>query len=417
MTLAYAHRGPVVIVGAGHAGGTLAGQLRQVGYSGDIHLFGSEPFLPYHRPPLSKKFTGGGLEQWLKPEEFYAEQRITVHLGEAVASIDVQRKTIRTEKHTDFSYETLVLATGATPRRLQIPGADLDGIVTLRTLSDARQLRILADGGKRLVIIGAGFVGLEVAAALRTVGNQVVVLEKEERILNRVASREFSEYLAPLHVSRGTDIRTGVEVVEIEGTDDHRVRAVRLGDGTSLTCDAVLVGVGAIPNDELAKAAGIECRGGIVVDEQSRTSVQGVFAVGDVTQRPVPGIDGRMRLESIPSAVEQAAQVAAEVAGLASHEAEVPWFWSDQFDLKLKMAGILRPGMQPVVRGSSADDKFSIFHLENGVVKVIESINTPGDFMAAKRMIRESVLVDADALGDLQIPLRVPASLAPAMRG
>jgi 3-phenylpropionate/trans-cinnamate dioxygenase ferredoxin reductase subunit len=396
---------PVVVIGGGHGGGTLVGLLRQSGHEGPIVLVGKEQWAPYHRPPLSKKFGEEELEQPIKPLAFYDEQGITMRLSEEVVSIDREAGSVRLADGEDLAYSTLVIATGAEPRRMPVPGADLDGVVVLRTLDDARVLKDGVHPDKRLVIVGAGYVGLEVAAVARSQGQQVTVLEREERVLARVASPELSEILSGHHEAQGTEILTSADVTEFRGEDGH-VTAVVLADGREIPCDLALVGIGAIPRDELAREAGIECDGGILVDECSRTSDPRILAIGDVTRRPVGTLEERVRVESIPSAMEQAKQAAHVIVGKDVPVADVPWFWSDQFDLKLKMAGLLRPGHTAVLRGDPSAGRFTVFHLEDDVIVAVESANAPKEFMAGKKFIKARQRVDAGRLADEAVGLK-----------
>ncbi|WP_329045055.1 FAD-dependent oxidoreductase [Amycolatopsis sp. NBC_01488] len=390
----------VLIIGAGHAGATLAGLLRQAGHRGPVELFGDEVDLPYHRPPLSKKFAVGELEQWLRPAEFYREQDITLRLGEHVVELDTASREVRTASGDAYDYDHLVLATGAAPRRLALSGVDLAGVVTLRTLADARILRKCVDERRALVIVGGGYIGLEVAAVARANGVDVTVLEREERVLARVASPRLSEILADHHRARGSRIVTGARLARIAG-HDGRVTAVVLEDGTEIPCEAVLIGVGAEPRDELAAAAGLRCDHGVVVDGHARTSDPHVLAIGDVTRRP-----GFVRLESIPSATEQARQAAATITGRAPVPPEVPWFWSDQFDLKLKIAGLVPAEPSTVLRGDPATGRFALFHLDGGALTAVESANSPAEFMAGKKFLASGARLDPARLADSSTPLR-----------
>jgi 3-phenylpropionate/trans-cinnamate dioxygenase ferredoxin reductase subunit len=396
----------VVVVGAGHGGGTLVGLLRQSGHQGPIVLLGAEKHYPYHRPPLSKKFLGDAVRQLLRPEEFYEDIDVDVRLGVVVDSVDTAGRKVVCSDGVVLSYESLVVATGARPRKLALRGADLPGVLSLRDLEDAYALRDClgrADGG--LVIVGGGYIGLEVAAEARSHGLPVTVLEREDRVLARVASAEFSALLATFHSSRGTDIRTAVDVTGFVAGADGRVGGVELSDGTTIACDAVLVGVGAIPNDELAIGTDIAADAGILVDAAGRTTADHVYAIGDVTRRPTG--DGHARFESIPSAVEQARQVAAAITGGGASEVEVPWFWSDQFDLKLKIAGRLGGETTAIVRGDPSTDKFAIFHVdrENTMVAA-ETANAPAFFMAGKKFITTGTPVDPFLLSDESVDLR-----------
>jgi 3-phenylpropionate/trans-cinnamate dioxygenase ferredoxin reductase subunit len=396
----------VVVVGSGHAGTTLAALLRQGGHRGEIVVFGDELDLPYHRPPLSKKFVAGDLEQWLRPADFYAEQGITLRLGERICAIDRSEHQLRGADGDLCGYDVLVLATGARPRKLPVPGSDLKGVVSLRTLDDGRTLRKYLTSDRRAVIIGGGYIGMEVAAVARANGVEVTVVEREHRILARVASAELSGLLTAYHRDRGAEIITAAHVRRLTGRDGE-VRAVVLDDGTALPCDVVLIGVGAEPCDELAVGAGLECDHGVVVDDRARTSDPAIFAIGDVTRRPVTGVDGLMRLESIPSATEQARQASAVILGAEALPGEVPWFWSDQFDLKLKIAGVVSTGRDVVRRGDPSSGRFALFHHTGGVITAVEAANAPADFMAAKNLIASRRPIDPDRLADTEVQLRL----------
>lgn len=395
------------MVGAGHAGGTLAGVLRQQGFDGTVIVVGAESDPPYHRPPLSKKFAAEDEPQWLRPLEFYSDNNIELRLSETVVRIDRAGHVVHTAGGDGIDYDTLVIATGASARSLPIPGNDLRGVVSLRTLGEAQELRDGVVRGASIAIVGGGYIGLEVAAAARAKGCDVVILEREDRVLARVASSEFSSIVTEFHRTRGTRILTEVTVSEIRGKADGSVESLVLADGTEIGCDLVLVGVGAIPNDKLARDAGIACESGITVDGASRTSDPFVLAIGDVTHRIHDRVDGRVRLESIPSAVEQARQAAAVIVGSDVLAHEVPWFWSDQFDLKMKMAGILTPGTEAVLRGDPSTEKFALFHLEpDGTLDSLETVNAAAEFMAGKKYLANRTRLDREKLVDLGTSMR-----------
>ncbi|MBY8857314.1 FAD-dependent oxidoreductase [Nocardia sp. CA2R105] len=396
----------VVIVGAGQAGGTLAGLLRQQKFPGRVLLVGAESDPPYHRPPLSKKYDGEDYLQWLRPESFYADNDIELRLADPAVGIDRAARTVSLRSGAVLPYGTLVLATGAKPRALPVPGADLPGVLALRTLTDAVALRTAVLADARLAIVGAGYVGLEVAAAARARGCEVTVVEREERVLARVASPELSRILTDSHRARGTRILTGTDVGAVLG-DGLRVRGIRLADGTEIDCDTVLVGIGAVPEDNLARDAGLECLAGVVVDAAARTSDPHILAIGDVTHRMHEGLGTLVRLESIPSATEQAKQAAAVITGTAVPPHEVPWFWSDQFDLKMKMAGVLTPGTEAVLRGDPGSGSCALFHLDSeGIPRSVETINAAADFMAGKKFIGSRTRLNRTALADPGTPLR-----------
>lgn len=398
----------VVVVGAGHAGGTLAALLRQAGYDGDIEVIGAEVHPPYHRPPLSKRFLDADRVQWLRDPGFYAEQAITLSLDESVLDVDPLARRVRTSRRRTVAYDALVLATGARPRTLTLPGLDLDGVMTLRTLDDAERLRDRVRTGP-LVVIGGGYVGLEVAGVARETGAEVTVVEREDRVLARVASPALSAILADHHRRRGTTVLLDSHVVGLDG-EGSRLKCVRLANRDSghsaIDAAVAVVGVGAVPCDALAERAGLgrARTGGVLVDDDARTSDPHIWAIGDVTVRRHR--DTAIRLESIPSAVEQAKQAAASILGERAPSAEVPWFWSDQPGLKLKIAGVLAPPYETVLRGDPATGRFSLFHHRDNRLIAAETANANADFMAAKRLLADARPVDPTALGDHTVPLR-----------
>lgn len=396
----------VVIIGAGHAGSALAATLRQVGYTGSITVIGDEPHLPYHRPPLSKKFSSPEVLQWLRPNDFYASNSIDLTLRSTVVEIDRDAAKVVLADGSEHGYGTLVLATGSSPRSLPAPGSDADGVLCLRTLEDAEALARAVAPGMRMAIIGGGYVGMEVAAVARSRDTAVTVIEREDRILARVASPELSERLTAYHRERGTEILTDASVDGIR-FESGRAVGVTLGDGTEIDCDSVLVGIGAVPNDALARAAGLACEGGVTVDELTRTSDPRILAIGDVAVRPLPGIDRPMRLESIPNVSDQSRIAAALITGSAPPAHETPWFWSDQFDLEVKIAGIVGGAARRVVRPAPKHGGFAVYHLTSGsTVTAVETVNAGSEFMAGKRLIAHSTVVDAAEIADPAIALK-----------
>lgn len=406
------HSARIVIVGAGHAGGTVAALLRQYGHAGDIVLIGAEPVAPYQRPPLSKAWLKGEADEQalrLKAPEWYAENRVDLHLSQTVQSIDPPGRAVRLGDGVTISYDNLILATGARARLLPIEGADLDGVMTLRTVADAEALKAALtpqrQGVKRLVVIGGGYVGLEAAASARALGAEVVIVERESRILARVACSVLSRFFQSYHRGRGVRFVLNATVERLIG-DDGRVQGVQMADGSRLDCDAVLVGVGAAPNDELARAAGLECRDGVLVDPAARTSDPAIFAIGDVTQRPVPLYDAVMRLESVPNALEQARQAAAALTGRPAPEPETPWFWSDQYDLKLQIAGVPVGCDDMIVRGDPGAPGFALFHMAGDVIRAVEAVNAPGEFLVGRQMIGRRARVCRGRLADRATPMK-----------
>lgn len=400
----------IVIVGAGHAGGSAAALLRQYGWSGDIVLIGEEPHPPYQRPPLSKAMLKGEADVdslKLRADAFWEEQGIALHLGARVERIDRETRRVVFAGGGEVRWDALILATGSRARKLPLPGADLRGLHELRSLADGEALKAALGPGRRLAVVGGGYVGLEVAASARSLGAEAVVIEREPRVLARVAAEPLSRFFERYHRDRGVEILTGVEVAGFEGGSDGFVRAVRLADGREIACDAALVGVGAEPCDELARAAGLDCDGGVVVDRQARTSDPAVFAIGDVTRRPMPLYgDVTARLESVPNALEQAKQAASALTGRADPAPEVPWFWSDQYDLKLQIAGAPFDADRLVLRGEMETARFSLCHLAGDRLLCVEACNAPADFMAGKLLIGRGARVDLDRLADASVPLK-----------
>ncbi len=399
----------VVIVGAGHAGGSAAALLRQYGWQGPVTLIGGEPTVPYQRPPLSKAWLKGEHELadlLLRPATFYPDNRIELRVGCEVAAIDRATGCVALSSGERVAYDHLILATGCHARALPLPGSQLEGVVALRTLADADRLRPLLRANSRIIIIGAGYIGLEVAASARSLGAEVVVIEREARVLPRVASGPLSNFFQQRHLAGGVRIITGAAV---EAFDDERQRvaAVHLSNGEAIPCDAVLVAVGAAPNELLASAAGLACDNGIRVDAAARTADPAIYAIGDCTHRPVSLYERTYRLESVPNALEQAKQAAADLCGRAPPAPEVPWFWSDQYDLRLQIAGLPFDVAETVVRGDPGSACFAIFHLAaDGTVQSVEAVNAPAEFMAGRMMIARRKRVVASRVADMSCSIR-----------
>lgn len=407
-------QGHVVIVGAGHAGGSLAAMLRQFGYPGPITLIGEEPTAPYHRPPLSKAFLKNETlaeDIKLRPDTFYADNAISLRLGTVVESLDPAAKHVAFAGGGGAGYDRLVLATGARARQLVLPGGELENIHRLRTLADAERLKCEIGPDRDVVIVGGGYVGLEVAASALQLGARVTVIEREARVLARVASMPLSDFFARFHGEKGVRIVTDAAVFGFDGDDDGYVRAIRLADGRHFACDVAVVGVGAECCDNLARGAGISCENGIVVDEYGRTSAPDVFAIGDVTWRPLPLYGGRMaRLESVPNALEQAKQVASLLSGRPAPEPDVPWFWSDQFELKLQIAGIPADADEIVVRGEPKAPGFAVFHLRGDRLLAVEAVNAPAEFMAGRQFIAKGTAIERAKLANPEISMKEVAA-------
>ena len=402
----------VVILGAGHAGGTAGALLRQYGHTGPITLIGDEPIPPYQRPPLSKAWLKGEADAdslALKPLEFYAENNVDFRPNVTATALDRAAKTVALSSGDTVSYDVLILATGARAIALPIPGADLSGILFLRTAAHAEALKATVGPGKTLAVVGGGYIGLEVAASGRALGAEVVVIERETRLLARVAAEPLSTFFKGYHETHGVRFELGASVTGFTG-QDGRVTGVTLADGRTLPCDAAVVGVGAHPNDELAKAAGLETARGVVVDLDARTSDPAIFAIGDVAHRPMPIYDRMFRMESVPNALEQAKQAACAITGRPRPPGECPWQWSDQFDLKLQIAGYAFDADSVILRGEPATAKFAIFHLKGDQVQSVEAINSPPEFMMGKILILNRKPVDKARLADPSISMKEVAA-------
>jgi 3-phenylpropionate/trans-cinnamate dioxygenase ferredoxin reductase subunit len=390
----------VLIVGAGHAGGQVAALLRQYGFAGPITLIGDEPFAPYQRPPLSKAWLSGKADLaslQLKPDSFYPQQNITLLTGTTATAIDRADRLVRLADGATLPYDHLILATGARSRTL--PGAPAHALA-LRGIADAERVKAALRPGQRLVMIGGGYIGLEVAASAQALGATSVVIEREPRLLARVASATLSHFFQQRHESHGVRFHLGAEIAAIGPG------SVRLSDGQVILYDALLIGVGAIANDGLAQAAGLTCDHGVVVDDRARSSDAAIFAIGDVARRPLPLYGRSGRLESVPNALEQAKIVAATITGRPLPPPEVPWFWSDQYEFKLQIAGLPFDCDRQLVRGDPASGQFAVFHLDQDVIKAVEAINAPPEFMVGKTLIGQGKPIDLTRLADLGISMR-----------
>lgn len=391
----------VVVVGGGHAGGQFSASLRQLKYSDPITLIGAESSLPYQRPPLSKEYLAQeiGLERvLLRPMAFYEKNDIAVHLNRTVQAIDRAAKVIELDDKTLVSYETLVLATGSSPIRPPIPGIDLDGVHLLRTIHDVDTIVADLHDETKVGVIGGGYIGLEVAASLRKLGHQVAVVELENRPLKRVATESISSYFLNLHEKHGVDFHLGCQVAEIRDDGSGHVAGLNTADGTQLDFDMIVVGVGIRPNTELAANATLDVSDGIQVNEFCETIDPDIYAIGDCTNHPNPLLDRRLRLESVPNAMEQSRVAASNILGEKKAYASYPWFWSDQYDIKLQMVGFAMDRDEYVSRGDSSSSSFIDFHLRDGVVIGADAVNSPREFLAARQLCGKSV--DAKRLGD-----------------
>lgn len=397
----------IVIVGAGQAGGWAAQTLRKVGFTGRLVLIGDEPHPPHERPPLSKAVLAGQAQPhstWLQKSDAFDALALEWRPDTKVTRIDRAGKRLALAGGETLAYDKLILCTGGRARTLSIPGADAPNVRTLRTVDDALALAPLLQPGRSVVVIGGGWIGLEVAATARQKGADVVVVEAQRRLCERTVPSEISEHLLALHRTHGTRVLLGAGVERIASTDDGR-SAVTLGDGSVLACDAIVVGVGLVPNDELAREAGLECDGGVIVDARCRSSDPDILAAGDVAVTDNPWAGRRLRLESWQNAQEQGIAAARSALGLDVDYRPLPWFWSDQYGMNLQIYGIPTPAQQVVVRGVAGSDSFVLFYLESGVVKAAIGPNAARDLRFARRLIEQRRPVDPQRLADTGVPM------------
>lgn len=394
----------VVIVGAGQAGFSAAAKLRGLGFEGAITLIGDEAAPPYQRPPLSKKYLMGEMaldRLYLRPSAFYPDNDIDLRLDETVQSIDVSSGTVVTSRG-EVPYDELILATGSTPRRLpSAMGGDLEGVHVVRNLADVDGMASQFTAGRRVLIVGGGYIGLEAAAVAASMGLAVDLVEATDRILNRVAAPETAGYFRALHQRHGVTIREGCGLARLEG--DGQVRRAVLSDGIALDVDFVIVGIGVVPNAGLAEAAGIEIDNGIRTDAQGRSSVPNVWAAGDCASFPYQG--SRIRLESVPNAIDQAELVAGNILGAGKPYVAKPWFWSDQYDVKLQIAG-LNAGFDRVITRAGAGQSMSFWYYRGEQLLAVDAMNAPRDYMIAKRLIEAGRSPDPDAVADTSTELK-----------
>ncbi len=395
----------VLIVGGGQAGAQAALSLRQGGFAGALTILGDEPYVPYERPPLSKSFLAGDVTEermFMRPEAFYAEKTITLRRGRAVSIARGQHR-LHLENGEHLAYGTLILATGGRVRHLNCPGADLAGVHYLRTIDDVLGFKNRLQAGARVVIVGGGYIGLETAAVAVKRGCKVIVLEMQPRVLARVVAPEMSAFYTRVHREAGVDVRIGAVVTGFGGTG--KVEHVICGDEI-IPADVVIVGIGIVPNAELADDAGLDVDDGIVVDENARTSDRDIFAAGDCTRQFNTIAGESIRLESVPNALAQGKAAALTILGKPVPPVEVPWFWSDQYDLKLQMAGLAKPGDAVVIRGDEATRRFSACYLRDGVFVACHAVNMAKDFLQSKKLIADRARPDLARLGDPALALK-----------
>ncbi|MEE9272398.1 MAG: FAD-dependent oxidoreductase [Robiginitomaculum sp.] len=394
-----------LIIGASHAGGQAAISLRQAGYEDDILLIGDEGYLPYHRPPLSKDFLFGGKDLGdilIRPQDTYDVGNIETVLGQKVHSIERKDKLIFMGEGHVIAYDKVIIATGASARKLPIKGVNLPGVFYLRSANDVLAIKQQAAAGKRAVIIGGGYIGLETAASLTKQGMKVTVLEMEERILQRVTAPVMSSFYKRIHEEEGVQIIENCTASEIkEGL------MVYTKDGQKFDADIVIIGIGVIPNQQLARKCGLEVGNGIIVDAFCRTSDPDIYAIGDVAWHYNSIYDTRLRIESVPNATDMAKTVAAHLCGIEKPYNQLPWFWSDQFDLKLQIAGLSSGYEEVVLRGDPDNGRsFAAFYFKEDRLLAVDAVNRPQEYMIGKRFIPVGKSIDKKALTDENVPLK-----------
>jgi 3-phenylpropionate/trans-cinnamate dioxygenase ferredoxin reductase subunit len=400
----------VLIVGASQAGAQLAASLRELGETGPITMVGAEPHLPYQRPPLSKAFLSGKAEAdqlLLRSAAYYAERGIDVVTGERIERVDLGDAGGRAigASGRGFDFERLALTVGGAPRRLPVPGTDLGNVFYLRDLAGATLLRTSLARAENVVVVGGGFIGLEAAAVARTLGKRVTVVEALDRLMARAVAPVVSEFYRQAHERRGVHLRLGTGVVGLSG-DAGTVASVELSDGSSLPADIVLVGIGLVPHVDLAVRMGLRCEGGIVIDEYGRTSHAGVVAAGDCATLRLPSDGGLLRIESVANAIAQARTAAATLAGVPDPLSAVPWFWSDQGDLKLQIAGLSAGYDEVVLRGDPATEQFSALYYSGPDLIAVDAVNAPRDYMAVRKILEAGGSVPRELAADTGVPLK-----------
>lgn len=403
----------VVVVGAGQAGCQVIDSLRQSGYEGEIHLVGEEPWLPYQRPPLSKKFLSGEIPAArlsLRPEAFYEKHKVQRHLGVRATALDAAQQELSLSNGKVLNYDRLALCTGGRVLKLPVPGAELEGVHYLRNIADVDAIKKDLDLARNIVIVGAGFIGLETAAVLAGMGKcedgcTVTVVEMQERVMSRAVSPQISDFFEKLHTQHKVKIVMRRGVTELVGSNG-RITAAELSSGERIPADLCIAGIGISPDISLAAQSGLECKNGIVVDEYAITSDPKIVAAGDCTIHPNPLLDQRLRLESVHNAIEQAKTAAASMLGERKAYAQYPWFWSDQYHVKLQMVGISQGSDTIVTRGDVEQRQFSLFYFKGDKLIAVDSINRPADHMQARRILNNQIKITPVQAGDLSIELK-----------
>jgi len=398
----------VIIVGAGQAGYQTAESLRQEGYDGPITLIGEEPDAPYQRPPLSKAYLLGETDKLrlkFRADDWYAEHGIELRTGTRVTGIDRPGKSVTLHDGASLDYDKLVLVTGAKVRELPVPGTVLDGVCYLKTLAHIDHIEARLPDVERVAVIGGGFIGLEFAAVASKLGKQVTVIEALERVMARVVPPVLSDFYTGLHESHGVEVVCGAMVSEIVG-DGGRIKSIKCADGRELAADLAVIGIGIVPDIELAEAAGLTCDNGIVVDAQCRTSDPDIFAGGDCAAYAHPFAGALLRLESVQNAADQGRAIAAAIAGTNKPYVTVPWFWSDQYDVKLQMVGLLAGCDEHLLRGDPAEGRFSVMHYRGDELRSISSVNRPADHIQGRKLLAAGISPSAEQAVDVDFKLK-----------
>ena len=397
----------IVIVGGGHGGSQVAASLRSDGYDGPLTLVTAERDIPYQRPPLSKAFLKDPHHDLLplRPESFYAKNTIDLRLGVEATAIDMRAQTLALADGGTIAFDRLVLATGARPRLPPIAGIDLDGVLTLRHADDARMMRDRLFAAENVVVVGGGFIGLEIASTARLLGKTVTVLEAADRLMGRVVATRISEHFLDLHLGWGTDVRLRTPVGAIVG-ESGKVVAVDTAAGDRIPADLAIIGIGVIPNIELAAAAGVTVENGIVVNDVMETSVPEILAIGDVVAFDHWDLKRRIRLESVQNAVDQGKAAAATLTGKREAYRAVPWFWSDQGDVKLQMVGLPFDATESVLRGTPEEGHFSVFHYAAERLVAIDSVNRASDHVVGRKMLGAGISPSPEQAADESVDLK-----------
>lgn len=397
-----------IIAGASHAASMLAPTLRQQGWQGRIIVVGAEASIPYHRPPLSKDYLAGEKtldEILIRPAKVYEKSEVEFILDTSVESINRDNKTVQLSNNETLPYDKLALTVGSKVRKVNLPGVELDGVFYLRDLKDVERISAYINPGAKAVIVGGGYIGLETAAVLNKKGMNVTVLEMMERVLQRVTAPVVSEFYTRIHGEQGVSIRCGVGVSGFRG--DGRVAKVLCSDGSEFAADLVIIGVGILPNTALAEAAGLEVDNGVVVNDRAQTSDPDIFAAGDCTNHHNPIYARRIRLESVQNATDQSRVAAGAACGKEVSYNAVPWFWSEQYDLMLQIAGLSQGYDEIITRGDPDNSRsFAAFYLKSGRVIAVDAINKPQEFMATKKLVALKQEIDRVKLADADVPVK-----------